>query len=100
MRNLEGKVTVIMPAYNEDNHIITSIQETIDTFNQFGCEYKIIVMDDGSQDDTYQKTRNFAAGHLNVCVKKIKLISGKAFRHATGNYVLFLDSDLDLHRCS
>ena len=103
MKNLDGKVSIIMPAYNESNHIITSIQETIDTFNQFGCDYEIIVMDDGSRDDTYRKARDFAAGQLRVCVKRNQTNFGKgrslkkAFRHALGEYIVFLDADLDLH---
>jgi glycosyltransferase involved in cell wall biosynthesis len=103
MKDLNAKITIIMPAYNEGNHIITSIQETIDTFDQFGCDYEIIVMDDGSADDTYQKARDFAAGQLKVCVKKNQTNFGKgrtlkkAFRHATGEYIVFLDADLDLH---
>ena len=103
MKNLNAKVTIIMPAYNESNHIITSIQETVDTFNQFGCDYEIIVMDDGSADDTYQKARDFAAGQLKVCVKRNQINFGKgrtlkkAFRHAVGEYIVFLDADLDLH---
>ncbi|MFH1856884.1 MAG: glycosyltransferase family 2 protein [Candidatus Omnitrophota bacterium] len=103
MKTLNAKVSIIMPAYNESSHIITSIQETIDTFEQFGCDYEIIVMDDGSKDDTYEKARNFAAEHLRVCVKKNQTNFGKgrtlkkAFRHVTGDYVVFLDADLDLH---
>ncbi|MFH1856842.1 MAG: glycosyltransferase [Candidatus Omnitrophota bacterium] len=103
MKNINAKVTIIMPAYNESSHIITSIQETVDTFEQFGCDYEIIVMDDGSSDDTYEKARNFAAEHLKVCVKKNQTNFGKgralkkAFRHAAGEYVVFLDADLDLH---
>jgi len=60
-------------------------------------------MDDGSKDDTYQKARNFAASHLNVCVRRNQTNFGKgrtlkkAFRHAVGEYIVFLDADLDLH---
>jgi len=55
VKDLEGRVSVIMPAYNESSHIIGSIKETMRTFNEFGCDYEIVVIDDGSKDDTYEK---------------------------------------------
>lgn len=103
MKNLDGKVSIIMPAYNESDHIVTSLQETVDTFEQFGCDYEIIVMDDGSLDDTYQKAQNFSADCGKICVRKNQTNFGKgrslkkAFRHTTGEYIVFLDADLDLH---
>lgn len=103
MKNLDGKVSIIMPAYNESDHIVASLHETVDTFEQFGCDYEIIVMDDGSLDDTYQKAQNFSSDCGKICVRKNQTNFGKgrslkkAFRHTTGEYIVFLDADLDLH---
>ena len=103
MRNLEGKVSVIMPAYNEGSHIIGSLKETMRTFNEFGCDYEIVVIDDGSKDDTYEKIKEFAADHTNISAKRNRTNFGKgralkkAFRYTLGDYIVFLDADLDLH---
>ena len=44
-----------MPAYNEEVHIHSSIQETLRAVDKFGCSYEIIVVDDGSKDRTYKE---------------------------------------------
>jgi len=103
MRNLKGKVSVIIPAYNEAGRIEASLEETIKTFNEFGCRYEIIVVDDGSGDDTLTKLRNFAARHPQVIVTENKTNFGKGralkkgFRFCSGEWVVFLDADLSLH---
>ena len=103
MRDLEGRVSVIMPAYNEEKQILHNIGETANVFNQFGCNYEIIVVDDGSLDDTYKEAVKARDKYANVVVKRNRLNRGKGraikygFKFAQGDYVVFLDADLDLH---
>lgn len=103
MKNLQGKVSVIIPAYNEEGEIVASLKETIRTFNEFGCDYEIIVVDDGSEDKTFDKAKETAALYSNIIVKKTKENHGKgaalkeAFQYASGDFVVFLDADMDLH---
>lgn len=103
MKNLKGKISVIIPAYNEADIIAESLRETIRVFNDFGCRYEIIVVDDGSLDATYQKAMEEASRHNNVIVKQMKKNRGKGrglkvgFRQASGDYVVFLDADMELH---
>ncbi len=104
MRNVKEKISIVMPAYNEAEHIITSIQETIETFQDFGCVWELIVIDDGSTDETYKKAVEFAQRYPeNLIVKKNSFNMGKgralkkAFHYVNGDYVVFIDADLDLH---
>ena len=103
MKNLDGKVSVIMPAYNEESHISSSLEETVRTFNDFGCSYEIIVVDDGSRDKTYEQAIRFASNYDNIVVKRNRVNYGKGralkygCRFVTGKYVVFLDADMDLH---
>jgi cellulose synthase/poly-beta-1,6-N-acetylglucosamine synthase-like glycosyltransferase/peptidoglycan/xylan/chitin deacetylase (PgdA/CDA1 family) len=46
-------VTVVIPAYNEKNVILTSIQTVLASDYP---DLRLIVIDDGSQDETYEKT--------------------------------------------
>ncbi len=103
MKNLKGKVSVIIPAYNEAGSIAENIEETVRVFDEFGCKYEIIVVDDGSRDDTYNQALKAAGRHGNITVKQIKHNRGKGralkvgFRMASGDYVVFLDADMELH---
>lgn len=92
-----------MPAYNEASVIIPSVQETIRTLDGFGIEYEIIVIDDGSLDGTFERIHELRAKHGRVLAVRNRKNYGKGralkkgFRYATGDYVVFLDCDLDLH---
>lgn len=101
--NIDGKVSVIMPAYDEASHITHSIEETIKALNEMGCDFEIIVVDDGSRDDTFERAQELAKKYNNVIVRQNRINRGKGralkfgFKFATGKYVVFLDADLDLH---
>ena len=103
MKDLNGKVSVIIPTYNEEKHIGFSIRETVEVFNNFGCSYEIIIVDDGSSDNTYQNALKIAKEYNNIIVKKNRSNYGKGralkkgFRYASGRYIVFLDADMDLH---
>lgn len=103
MKSHSGKFSIIIPAYNEGSMIRENLLEVIRTFDDFGCDYEIIVLDDGSSDDTLTEASRVARDHPQVKVKRNYENFGKgraikkAFRYATGDYVVFLDADLDLH---
>jgi len=104
MKNVNGKISVIMPAYNEANRICSSIEETIRTFNDFGCQWELLVIDDGSSDQTFEKASALCAKYpKNLIVKKNAFNMGKgralkrALHYITGEYIVFIDADMDLH---
>jgi len=103
MRDFKGKTSIIMPAYNEGVNIHSSIRETLKTVDGLGCDYEVIVVDDGSKDKTHEEIMKAASLTDKVKVvryddnvgKGFALIQG--FKYATGDLVVFLDADLDLH---
>jgi glycosyltransferase involved in cell wall biosynthesis len=104
MKNLKEKISIVMPAYNEEARIRHSIEETAKTFNDFGSSWELIVMDDGSKDSTYAMALDVSrCDPEHIIVKKMPLNRGKgraikrALRYVTGDYVVFLDADLELH---
>jgi glycosyltransferase involved in cell wall biosynthesis len=103
MKNIDGKITVIMPAFNEADIIEKNVKETIRTFNNFKVDFEIIIIDDGSRDQTWIKIKELEEKFSNVKATRNMKNYGKGralkkgFRFANGEYVVFLDSDIDLH---
>jgi glycosyltransferase involved in cell wall biosynthesis len=101
---LSGKFSVIVPAYNESSHIEKNVLETVRVFSDFGLDYEIIVVDDGSPDDTYLQAILAKSLHPErVRVVRYDENHGKGnalmcgTSYASGDYVVFLDADMDLH---
>jgi len=95
-------LSVILPAFNE-SHIIEETLDRVDSaVRQTGLGYEIVVVDDGSVDDTKRKAANYANNNGHVKVVGYKKNRGKGhaiktgFQCAKGNSVVFIDSDLDI----
>ena len=103
MQDIKEKISIVMPAYNEAGHIVSSIEETAEAFNSFGYPWELIVMDDGSIDDTYAKAIALSEKYPQLVVRRNPVNMGKgraikkALHYITGDYTLFLDADMDLH---
>ncbi len=104
MKDLKEKFSIIMPVFNEAECIQNGINEVVRTFQDFGCAWEIIVFDDGSTDDTYQKAIDLKEKYPEKLIVKRNFKNiGKghalkrAIRYATGDYIVFLDVDMDLH---
>jgi len=88
------KVSIIMPAYNRGYIISEALRGVSEqTFRDF----ELIVVDDGSTDDTAIVVEHFSDARLRyVRHEKNKGCSGAyntGLRHAQGEFVAFLDSD-------
>ena len=101
---VKEKISILIPAFNEEDKIIPTIKETLNTFEKIGYEYEIVIIDDGSIDNTYNKVQenlNIFKGRVKIERYKSNIGKGFAtkygFKFVSGDYVLFLDADLDLH---
>jgi polyisoprenyl-phosphate glycosyltransferase len=90
------KVTVVIPAYNESGRI----GKVLSVLRETDCINEIIVIDDGSQDETLDEARHAASLDLRVRVISHSINKGKGQAILTGvqeaqsPYLLFLDADL------
>ena len=103
MLDLKGKLSVVMPAYNEEKLIYQNILETVETLSRFVSDFEVIVVNDGSKDRTKAEVQRA----MKVC-PQVRL-SGSDKNHgkgaavllgvteAKGDFIAFVDADLELH---
>lgn len=97
----EPELSIILSAYNEED-IIEQVLDRVDHVD-YGSKYEIIVVDDGSVDDTRKKAENYANGngHVKVVGYERNIGKGNAIRtglaYARGGVVAFVDCDLDIN---
>ena len=94
--------SLVMPAYNEADTLEKVVDRVDRVVRRTGLKYELIVVDDGSLDGTLRKANNCANNnsHIKVIGYRKNLGKGYAlktgFTHATGDTVIFMDSDLDI----
>jgi dolichol-phosphate mannosyltransferase len=60
------KLSVVIPAYNEDGTVIETLAEIVATLDAEQIEHEVIVVDDSSTDNTAAVVAGFAADHPQV----------------------------------
>ncbi len=66
------KLCIVIPAYNEEKNIETVVEQWYKVILEVGSESKLIVIDDGSKDETYEKLKKMAEDRplLQLLTKK------------------------------
>lgn len=87
-------VSVIIPTYNRAHLIERAIKSVL---NQTYRDFELIIVDDGSTDNTAKVVKSFNDGRIKY-IKQQKNKGGSAVRNigikaASGKYIAFLDSD-------
>ncbi|MBF0503854.1 MAG: glycosyltransferase [Candidatus Omnitrophica bacterium] len=86
------KVSVIIPTYNRGQYITQAIESVL---SQTFLDYEIIVIDDGSTDNTQEILKKYkneikSIRHENQGISKTR---NSAINQSCGEYLAFLDSD-------
>jgi len=95
------KLSLVFPAYNEEKLIRKTIEQGL--AQDYQGELEIVIIDDGSTDNTFQIASEYSAKYPNVIVHKHERNRGKpdglntGFRIATGEISVFSDSDSHLN---
>lgn len=88
------KVSIIIPTYNRADLILQTIQSVL---TQTFTDYEIIVIDDGSTDNTAEVLRDFIESGKILYIRQENSGESAARNHglrlAHGEYIAFLDSD-------
>jgi dolichyl-phosphate beta-glucosyltransferase len=95
-----GLYSIVIPAYNEGARIGKALTEILRCVSEQGWRAEILVVNDGSTDDTARQVKEFAAHNPMVRLLENPGNRGKGYsvRHgvlsASGEIVLFTDADL------
>jgi dolichyl-phosphate beta-glucosyltransferase len=90
----------IVPAYNESSRIRPSLDEMLRYTAAQNWEAEILVVDDGSRDNTAEVIREYGRAHSQIRLLQNPGNRGKGFSvrngmlHARGDICLFTDADL------
>jgi glycosyltransferase involved in cell wall biosynthesis len=97
------KLSIIIPAYNEEKTIHLILNKIIEVKLINNIEKEIIIINDCSKDNTEQAIQNYIQSHLteNITYLKHEVNKGKGaalhtgIQHATGEYTIIQDADLE-----
>ena len=89
------KISIIIPAYNQEKYIERCIQSAI---NQTQPALEIIVVNDGSTDNTLKIIEGYKDKIRIISQKNggVSSARNKAIENAIGDWILLLDSDDEL----
>lgn len=86
------RVSVVIPAYNEEENVAHVVKTAL------SCKYvqEVLVVDDGSFDNTYEKAKIAGASIIRHTTNQGKGAALKTgFKHSNGDIVAFIDADLE-----
>ncbi len=89
-------LTLVIPAYNEEFRLPKTLTDAAAYLDQWGIDYRVIVVDDGSKDNTAKLAAGYGDRFSTICQPNGG--KGSAVQNgllaATGRVVAFTDADL------
>ncbi|ORD94297.1 DPM1 [Enterospora canceri] len=89
---------VILPTYNESKNIICMVNMLIAIFRRLDAEFRLVVVDDNSPDETASRVKALNNPNIKVIEREGKLGLGSAYMDATKYcihpYTIIIDVDL------
>jgi len=93
-------LSVVVPSYNEEQRLPRTLARLHEYYEAQNYPYDVIVVSDGSKDNTGQVVNNFAKDHPKVRLIEYSPNRGKGYAVRTGimaaqgDLILFCDADL------
>lgn len=95
------KISLVTPLYNSAPHIEELVRRAIGTIQEITSDYEIILVNDGSPDDSYKIAKQLAEKDNRITLIDLSRNFGQhpalmtGLGAATGDYVFICDSDLE-----
>lgn len=93
-------VSIVIPAYNEADNIFVIAESIKQVFASINYDYEIILVDDGSADNTIDKIKEYSLQHNNIFFLEFsknfghQLAVKAGMDHAFGDCVISMDCDM------
>lgn len=99
-KKVKEKISIIVPCYNEEEALPLFYKEVGKVLSTLKKDYEIILVNDGSKDDTLKEMEKLAKKDKHVVYLSFSRNFGKesamyaGLKNASGDYVGFIDADL------
>ena len=94
------ELSIVIPVHNESPNIKDLYDELTQTMGQYGRSYELLIVDDGSTDDTFDKLAALQARDPRLHVIRFRRNFGQTaafaagIKHARGRLIVTADGDL------
>jgi glycosyltransferase involved in cell wall biosynthesis len=97
------KLSILIPAYNEENTIQVILAKVNEVELPEGISKEIVIVNDCSKDRTVEKTQEFMAAHPEMDIRlfsqEVNMGKGaainRAIKECSGDYLIVQDADLE-----
>lgn len=92
-------ISVVIPVYNEEENVEPLVGEIAAALSVLGKSYEMVIVDDGSKDDTFGRLKALRQGFPMLKVIRLKRNFGQTaamaagLAHAAGEVVILMDGD-------
>lgn len=93
--------SVIIPVFNAETCLNETIQKIVNVMNSLKKEYEIIVIDDGSRDQSWNVIKKIKAENANITGIRLNKNYGQhnailcGLNHCNSKYIITIDDDLE-----
>jgi len=100
LQSTQPKFSIVIPAYNEHRRIGETLHRVLGHLHEQNWDAEVVVVDDGSRDDTAEIIQGFAAQNPEIRLVSNPGNQGKGYAvrngmlNARGQILLFTDADL------
>jgi len=96
-------LSLVIPVYNQENEVKNCLHKIKEILDNTKLKYELIVVNDGSTDDTLKHLRDAKNSFPNLRIISYQNNKGKGYAvkkgilETSGDVVIFLDGDLDIN---
>ncbi|MEO8356823.1 MAG: dolichyl-phosphate beta-glucosyltransferase [Chloroflexota bacterium] len=100
-KKLDPFLSIIVPAHNEEKRLPNTLEQVFRFLEKQPFTSEVVVVENGSDDHTYELAQEFAREHENLLAIKNErrgkgLAIQRGVQQATGEYIFLCDADLSM----